>query len=398
MQNKKRVVLGVTGSIAVYKACDIIRELKRKQLDVRVIMTCEAQKFISQATFAALSQNPVGIDLFSSQPYGPIPHCDLAKETDLFLVAPATAHIIAKFAHGFADDLPSALFLAVKSPVVIAPAMNPNMYSHPIVQKNIKSLSKEGIFFIDPVQAEVACGQKGQGHLAPIESICTKVEELLYKKGSFRGLSFLITAGPTREFIDPVRFISNRSSGKMGFALAKAARDRGGEVTLISGPTDLSPPEGINFVPVVTSDDMLAEAEKVFKKTDVVIMAAAVTDFKPAEKCGTKIKKEYAIGGIRVEGTIDILSRLGEKKKSGQIIVGFAAEDRNIIQNAEKKLKAKNLDLIVANDISLPGSGFETDTIQVILINKSGEKKFIPKGEKSIIAENILDELGSMLD
>lgn len=394
---KKKIVLGITGSIAAYKAGDIIRELLRRQIEIKVVMTPDSHRFISSTTFAALSHNPVATDIFSHEPYGPAPHIELAQNLDLLLVAPATANCIAKFSHGLADDLLSALFLATQSPVLIAPAMNPAMYSNPIVQANIAILRKNGIFFVDPIQAEVACGQYGKGHLALIDDICQKVEEILNPNQSFKDQTFLITAGPTREFIDPVRYISNRSSGKMGFALAKAAKKRGAHVILISGPTSLTPPEGVVFINVTTAEEMSKEVKNSFPVSDVVIMTSAVADFKPSKVIVSKIKKENAPSNIQLVATPDILLELGKNKKKGQIIIGFAAEDKNLIQNAKDKLIQKNLDLIVANDISEPGVGFEADTNQVTLINHSGVIKTLPKEDKGWIAEKILDHLEDLL-
>jgi phosphopantothenoylcysteine decarboxylase/phosphopantothenate--cysteine ligase len=395
---KKKIVLGITGSVAAYKAGDIIRELLRRQIEIKVVMTPDSLRFISATTVAALSRNPVATDIFSPQPYGPVPHIDLAQNIDLLLIAPATANCIAKFSHGLADDLLSALFLATQSPVLMAPAMNPTMYAHPMVQANLKSLRKNGVFFVDPIQAEVACGQYGKGHLAHIEDICEKVEEILSPKQPFKNQTFLITAGPTREFIDPVRFISNRSSGKMGFALAKAAKKRGAHVILISGPTSLFPPEGAIFINVTTTEEMSNEVKKSFPVSDVVIMTAAVADFRPINIMESKIKKENTPSNLQLEATPDILSELGRNKAKGQILIGFAAEDQNLIQNAKEKLIQKNLDLIVANDISKPGVGFETETNQVTLIDHSGEIKTLPKEDKGWIAEKILDHLEDLLN
>jgi phosphopantothenoylcysteine decarboxylase/phosphopantothenate--cysteine ligase len=394
---QKRIVLGVTGSIAAYKAGDIIRELRRKQMDIKVVMTPEASRFISETTLASLSRNPVATDIFSPQTYGMVPHIDLAQGMDLFLVAPATANCLARFAHGMADDLLSALFLAARSPTLMAPAMNPAMYAHPMVQANIKILKKNGVFFIDPIYAEVACGQKGQGHLASVEDICTKVEEILFPLQPFKDKTFLITAGPTREFIDSVRYLSNPSSGRMGFALAKAAQKKGAHVILVSGPTALLPPERVRFIPVTTAEEMKTEVERYFPDADMIIMSAAVTDFKPVKRIESKIKKEKGLSNIQLEPTPDILSRLGKKKLERQILVGFAAEDRDMIQNAKKKLEQKGLDLIVANDISQSGIGFESDTNQVTLITSSGEIKSLPKEKKERIAERILEHLENLL-
>ncbi|MBN2373547.1 bifunctional phosphopantothenoylcysteine decarboxylase/phosphopantothenate--cysteine ligase CoaBC [bacterium] len=394
---KKTIFIGVAGSIAAYKACDIIREFVKRQMDVHVVMTPDSHNFITETTLAALSRNPVATDLFSSQPYGPIPHCEIAQKMDVLLVAPATANTIAKFAHGFADEILSAIFLATSSPVLIAPAMNPNMYSHPMVQENINKLEKAGVIFINPIQAEVACGQKGPGHLAPVDRICDRVEDILHSKKSFKGRSFIITAGPTREFIDPVRFISNRSSGKMGYALARAAQRRGAKVTLISGPVAIAPPDGVDFLPVNSAEEMLAEVKRAFSVADVVIMAAAVADFRPIAMRNTKIKKEEGIPEIRLESTTDILTDLGRVKGKGKILIGFAAEDRDLIENAQRKLNLKCLDFIVANDISVQGTGFDSEANQVTIIHNSGEKISLPREDKLLIAEKILDELECIL-
>lgn len=394
---KKKIVLGVTGSIAAYKTGDIIRELLRRQMEIKVVMTPDAHRFISETTLAALSRNPVATEIFSSLPYGPVPHIDLAQNMDLLLIVPATANCIAKFSHGLADDLLSALFLATRSPVLMAPAMNPAMYAHPMVQANLEILKKNGIFFVDPIQAEVVCGQYGKGHLAHVDDICQRVEEILNPKHSFKNQTFLITAGPTQEFIDPVRFISNRSSGKMGFALAKAAKKKGAHVILISGPTALLPPEGVTFIKVTTTEEMSNEVKKSFPVSDIVIMTAAIADFRPIDIMKSKIKKENIPSDIRIEATPDILSELGRNKSNGQVLIGFAAEDQNLVQNAKDKLIKKNLDLILANDISKPGVGFETETNQVTLIDRSGEIKTLPIEDKVCIAEKILDYIEDLL-
>ncbi|MGA1843536.1 MAG: bifunctional phosphopantothenoylcysteine decarboxylase/phosphopantothenate--cysteine ligase CoaBC [bacterium] len=392
----KRIIVGVTGSIAAYKAADIIRELQKRHLEITVVMTADSQRFISPMTLAALSRNAVATNLFSPSPYGPVPHIHLAQHNDLLLVAPATAHCIAAFAHGLADDLLSALFLAQRSPVLIAPAMNPSMYAHPMVQANIAALKGQGVFFVDPVDAEVVCGQRGQGHLAPLEDICDKVQEILNPQQPFKGRRFLITAGPTREPIDPVRFISNRSSGKMGYALAEAACMRGARVTLISGPTSLPPPAGVSVVKVTTADEMLSAVNEAFSDAEITIMAAGVADFKPVTQKDTKIKKRERFTEIRLEPTTDILAAMGKRKGSGQILVGFAAEDRDLIPNAREKMVQKNLDLIIANDISRPDAGFDSDTNQVTLVHRSGTVHPLPKGDKRWVAERIMDYIEGM--
>lgn len=392
-QQKKRILLGVTGSIAAYKACDIVRELYRRQIDVKVVMTAEADKFVSSLTFEALSQNRVAKDLFSCVPYGPVPHCFLAEDIDLMLVAPATANIIAKFANGLGDDLLSTIFLATKAPIIIAPAMNPNMYSNPSVTENIERLKQRGIIIVDPIEAEVACGQRGIGHLAPVETICDISEYLVNRQHSLKGQFFLITAGPTREFIDPIRFISNKSSGKMGYEIARAAKARGADVTLISGPTTLLPPYGVKFIPVTTAQEMFFETERHFFKADIIILSAAVADYRPTEVKGTKIKKSSGPEVISLEKTTDILASIGEKKGKDQVLIGFAAEDTDILNNAKRKLREKNLDLIVVNDINIPGSGFEVESIQVTILKASGEKIELPLMQKRYAADRLLDEV-----
>ena len=392
----KRIIVGVTGSIAAYKAADIIRELQRRRLEIRVVMTADSQRFISPITLAALSRNAVATDLFTPSPYGPAPHIHLAQHNDLLLVAPATAHCIAAFAHGLSDDLLSALFLAQRSPVLIAPAMNPSMFAHPMVQANITALKGQGVFFVDPVEAEVACGQRGQGHLASLEDICDKVQEILNPRHPFKGRRFLVTAGPTREPVDPVRFISNRSSGKMGYALAEAACARGARVTLISGPTSLPPPSGISMVRVTTADEMLSAVNEAFPDAEVTIMAAAVSDFKPITQRDSKIKKRQGFTEIRLEPTPDILAALGKRKGSGQILVGFAAEDHDLIPQAREKMVQKNLDLIIANDISLTDAGFDSNTNQVTLIHRSATLHPLTKGDKRWVAERIMDYIEGM--
>lgn len=393
MENKRCVVLGVTGGIAVYKALDVISALRKKDVDVRVIMTKSATEFVTPLTFQSMSQNIVTTDMFAEPKAWEIQHISLAKRADVFLVAPATANIIGKVANGIADDMLSTTIMATRAKVVFAPAMNTNMYTNPIVQENIAKLKKLGYEFIEPASGRLACGDEGKGKLAPASDIVEKVLSELYDKKDLIGKKVLVTAGPTRANIDPVRFISNRSTGKMGYAIAEEARDRGAEVVLVSGPTNEAAPYGINVIEINTNEEMRNEVLKHFETSDIVIKSAAVADYKAKEYSENKIKKGSGDLEIILTRDNDILKELGEKK-SGQILVGFAAESQNVIENAKGKLIKKNLDYIVANDITSKDSGFASNDNRVTIVTREGQELSLEKMSKREVARNLFDIIG----
>lgn len=395
MLKDKKVVLGVTGGIAAYKAAELARFLIREGASVKVIMTESATRFITPLTFQTLTNNPVAVDMFEEPVAWEIEHISLAKWADVFLIAPATANIIGKIASGIADDMLTTTVMATKAPVVIAPAMNVNMYNNPITQRNIDLLRQYGYYFVQPESGELACGDIGQGRLADISSIVDFVKSLFVKK-DLMGRKILVTAGPTREPIDPVRYISNYSSGKMGYALAKAARDRGAEVILISGPTSIDPPIGVMFERVSTAEQMRDKVLQYFAEVDAVIMSAAVADYRPMNYSNVKIKKDDSEMTIRLSKNPDILKELGDKK-GRQVLIGFAAETDNIVMNASKKIKEKNLDMIVINDVTQPGAGFEVDTNIVKIITRDGNIKDFPLMNKYDLSHAILDLAANLM-
>lgn len=397
MLKGKKIVLGVTGSIAAYKAVEILSQLKKMGAEIRVILTESATRFIQPLTFSSLSGYPAAKDLFSLSEKYEIGHISLANWADLILVAPATANIIGKVAQGIADDLLSTTILASKLPVIFVPAMNKNMISNPIYQENVKKLSSWGYEFMDTGYGKLACGEIGKGKLANVEDIIDRVELCLSEKKDFQGKIILITASCTREPIDEVRYISNYSSGKMGFALAKAARNRGAKVILISGPTHLPGIKGVEIILVETAEEMYREVLKYFSQVDIVISSAAVSDFRPKKKIQGKIKKEKLEKlTLELQKNPDILLELGQKK-SKQILVGFAAETDNLIIQAKEKLKKKNLDLIIANNLTDPGTGFGSDYNKAKIIGREGGViKDLPFMLKEEMAEQILDEVSNL--
>jgi len=389
----KKILLGVTGSIAAYKAAEIVSLLKKKGAEVFVIMTESAAKFIQPLTFSALSGNPVIDNLFSTNDKMAVKHISLAEWADLILIAPVTANVVGKIAHGITDDMLTTTVMACKAKVIFAPAMNKNMLSNPLYQQNVEKLRALGYEFIDSEYGRLACGEIGEGRLANIEEIVDRVEYALTFKNDYQGKTVLVTASCTREPIDKVRFISNYSSGKMGFALAKIARARGARVILISGPTSLPAPKGITTISIESAEEMKKEVFKYFSEADIVISAAAVADFRPKEVFAGKLKKENSEKPIiELERTSDILYELG-KKKGDKILVGFAAETENLEANALKKLKEKRLDLIVANDISAKEAGFASDNNRARLIDSKGTTREISLMPKIYLAEKILDEI-----
>lgn len=395
MLKNKTVVFGVTGGIAAYKACEIVSRLKKLGADVYCIMTEGAQAFLTPLTLRTLSGNPVVTTMFQEPSMWNVEHIALADKADFFLIAPATANIIGKIANGIADEFLSTTILATKAKVVLAPAMNVNMYNNSIVQKNIKELKNRGFYFIDPVEGNLACGYTGKGKMAGPENIVDFL--LMFVKQDLVGKNILITAGPTREPIDPVRYLSNRSSGKMGYALAKCAQIRGAKVTLVSGPTNLDKPAGVTFISVETANEMFEEINKIFQKQDIIIKSAAVADYRPESYQTLKIKKSDDDLQIKLARNPDILSYLGENKGK-RILVGFAAETNDLRENAQKKLIKKNLDFIVANDVTAKDAGFGCDTNKVTLYFKDGTQKDLPLLSKEEVANNVLDEVSMLIN
>lgn len=385
MSSGKTIVIGVTGGIAAYKALDIVSSLKKKNIEVYVIMTKSAAEFVSPLSFQSLSQNMVAVDMFEEPKSWEIQHISLAKKADLMLIVPATANIIGKVSCGIADDMLSTTIMATRAPVIFAPAMNTNMYKNPIVQDNIKRLKNYGYIFIDPAKGRLACGDEGEGKLPDTEYISDFAVSQLYDLKDLKGKNVLVTAGPTLSPIDPVRFITNRSSGKMGYAIAEEARDRGANVTLISGPTKLEKPFGINLIDISTNNEMYNEIVKIYDNQDIVIKAAAVADYKIEKYSEQKIKKSSDKLTLNFIKDTDILKYLGERKRR-QILVGFAAESNDLLKNAEEKLKNKNLDFIAANDITSEGTGFQSDENKVTLICKDGSIIKLEKMSKRKVA------------
>ena len=390
MYKNKTVVIGVTGGIAVYKALDVISALRKKDINVHVIMTKSATEFVSLLTFQSISQNLVTVSMFDEPKAWEIQHISLAKKADLFLVAPATANIIGKVANGIADDMLSTTIMATKAKVIFAPAMNTNMYENVIVQGNIKKLKEYGYKFIEPDSGRLACGDTGKGKFPKPDIIVDRVLQELYDKKDLFNKNVLVTAGPTRANIDPVRFISNNSTGKMGYEIAIEARNRGANVTLISGPTNLKAPEGINFIKVTENEQMYNEVFKVYDNMDIVIKAAAVADYKAKEFSNQKIKKSSGDLNLVLTRDRDILKSLGEKK-THQILVGFAAESQNLLENAKGKLQRKNLDYILANDITAKDIGFASNHNKVTIISKDGNLVPLEKMSKRSVARTLFD-------
>jgi phosphopantothenoylcysteine decarboxylase/phosphopantothenate--cysteine ligase len=391
VENKKRalrnksLILGVTGGVAAYKTVDLVRRLSEEGLSVTVIMTEAAQHFVTPLSLEIASQNKVYSNLF----HDPMAHIYLPAEADIMVIAPATANIIAKCARGIADDLLSTSFLSFRGNVIIAPSMNWRMYESPIFQENLKHLLSRGITQIGPEKGNLACGEEGMGRMADVSAIVASVLSLITKK-DLTGEKILVTAGPTREYLDPVRFLSNRSSGKMGYAIARAASRRGADVTLISGHSFLQRPHGIRFVPVETASDMLKAVKKEAHASTVLIMSAAVSDFMPAEMSNVKIEKARSLT-VRLKTTPDIISAVSGKRKK-PFIIGFAAETGRRTGRARKKLKEKQMDMIVFNDVTEEGSGFDTDTNKVIIIDRKKETE-LPHMSKDSVANAILDKL-----
>lgn len=386
------IVLGVTGGIAAYKACDIVSRFKKLGANIDVIMTKSATEMVNPHTFQVLSQNPVIVDTFTTPRYWDIEHISLAQKADVLLIAPATANIIGKVASGIADDMLSTTIMASTSKIIFAPAMNTKMYENKIVQQNIEKLISLGYKFIDPSSGRLACGDVGKGKLADVDNIVEAVKNIIKPNSDLEGKKILITAGPTRESIDPVRFITNHSSGKMGYSLAKAAFERGADVTLVSGPTQLSSPKSVKLINVNTTLEMYDAVMSNYKEQDIIIKSAAVSDYRPEIVSTNKIKKSDGNLNLTLVRNPDILKELGILKEN-RILIGFAAESQDVIQNAKSKISRKNLDFIVANNIKEEGAGFGSDTNIVQIINKNGEIEKIAKSNKIEIANRILDKV-----
>lgn len=399
MLKDKNIVLGVTGGIAVYKAVDLVSRLKKQGAKVSVIMTEAATKFVSPLTFQTLSLSPVYVDMFGEPKNYDVEHISLAERADLFVIAPATANTIGKIAYGIADNLLTTTVMATKAQVVFAPAMNTNMYLNPITQKNISFLKEEGYEFIEPGVGRLACEVYGPGRMEEPENILQYIIDSFYHK-DLKGKKILVTAGPTIEPLDPVRYLSNHSSGKMGYSIAEEVARRGGEAILISGPSHLQASKNISLIRVNTTEEMFRAVEDNFPDCHALIKAAAPSDYRPKSVAKNKIKKDEDGGqGLRVEfiRNPDIVAHFGGIKKE-QIVVGFAAETDNLLENARKKLINKNLDFIVANDVSQAGAGFKSDTNIVTIIEGEGKVEEYPIMDKSQVAKVILDKIVNLLD
>lgn len=392
-----RVLLGITGCIGVYKAAEVLRGLQKAGADVRVVMTRHATEFVRPLTFEALSGKPVVVGMFDRPDFSAIEHISHAREADLLLVAPATANILAKFAHGIADDFLTTLYLSNTNPVLIAPAMNVEMWNHPATQANLQALRARGDRFVEPGVGYQACGEVGVGRLAEPDEIVAHALRILRPETDLSGQRILITAGPTVEDIDPVRFITNRSSGKMGYALAEAARDRGASVTLISGPVRIAPPAGVETVSVRSTRQMYDAVMSRIGDSTVFIGCAAVADFRPVTLADQKIKKEGRRSiTLELETTEDIIGAVARDPQP-RIVVGFAAESQSLIDNAGTKLREKGLDLIVANDITRADAGFDVETNAATILRRDGSRLELPLQAKRDLADRVLDEIVNLL-
>ncbi|WP_226578598.1 bifunctional phosphopantothenoylcysteine decarboxylase/phosphopantothenate--cysteine ligase CoaBC [Halobacillus litoralis] len=397
MLKGKKIVLGVSGGIAAYKAAALTSKLVQAGAFVKVIMTESARQFVAPTTFQALSRQPVYTDTFDEQDASQIQHIDVADWADLFLIAPATANTIGKLAGGLADDMLSTTLLATEAPVYIAPAMNVHMYSHPAVMNNMKKLDGWGFRFIEPGEGYLACGYVGKGRLEEPESIVRVLENEGRKHKILTGKKVLITAGPTREKIDPVRYFTNPSTGKMGFALARQASLLGADVTLISGPVSLDTPKGVRRIDITTAEEMYEEVLRYYPESDLVIKSAAVADYRPKQTYDHKMKKSSGDYSVEMERTKDILKALGEQKEH-QYLIGFAAETNDPERYGRQKLEKKNLDAIVINNVAEEGSGFGTDTNASLFITKKGTEKTYPLMTKDELAQNILSSAANELE
>jgi phosphopantothenoylcysteine decarboxylase / phosphopantothenate---cysteine ligase len=391
---ERNVVLGVSGSIAAYKAVDLASKLTQAGANVHVIMTEAATKLVGEASFRAITGHPVSTDMFDLTNPHSIEHVSLADLADVFLIAPATANVLAKVAHGLADDLLTCTALATRAPFLVAPAMHTAMWEDEATQANVETLRCRRVRFVGPAAGRLASGGFGAGRLAPVSEILGTVLQLLGRTGDLAGRRIVVTAAGTREAIDPVRFLGNRSTGKMGIALAEAARDRGADVTLVCGPTQLPMPSGLNVIPVTSAQDMLAAVKDAAQDADALIMAAAVADYAPTTPTTEKLKKTDDPLLLRLERTVDILDAV----RNVSVRVGFAAETEALIENASRKLRAKKLDLVVANSISASDAGFGADTNRCTILAASGRKDELPLLPKREVADRVLDRVGALLD
>lgn len=401
MLSNTTIIVGVTGGIAAYKACDVVSKLKKLNANIHVIMTESACEFVQPMTFQTLSNNFVINDMFKEPKTWEVEHIELAKRADAFLIVPATANFIGKLAAGIADDMLTTTVMATRAPVIIAPAMNTNMYTNRVVQANIGALQDLGYKFIEPASGRLACGDIGAGKLADVDDIVAYVVDFFEKEAQVKdlvGRRIMISAGPTIEAIDPVRYITNRSSGKMGYAIAKRAVARGAQVTLVSGKTDLDVPKGlVKYINIESADDLYENLVREFEANDVVIQSAAVADYKPKSYSDKKIKKKDSDLSIELCRNKDVAQELG-KIKGDKVLVGFAAETNDVLENATKKIKKKNLDFIVANDLTMQGAGFSTETNIVKIIEADGRINEYPKLLKSEVGDIILDKVRDILE
>lgn len=395
MLKEKKIVLGVTGSIAAYKIAALASMLKKQGADITVIMTRNATNFINPITFETLTGNKCLIDTFDRNFEYSVEHVALAKQAQVFLIAPASANVIAKVANGIADDMLTTTFLACSCPKIIAPAMNTHMYENPILQDNLKKCRHYGMEILTPAEGYLACGDTGAGKMPEPERLYQAIERAISHEKDLAGKKILVTAGPTREAIDPVRYITNHSTGKMGYALAKQAMLRGADVTLVTGPVDLTPPPYVHVVPVISAKDMFDAVTAVSDEQDIIIKAAAVADYRPATVASEKVKKSDNTLSIELERTDDILKYLGEHKKDSQFLCGFSMETEHMLENSRAKLVKKNLDMIAANNLKIKGAGFGTDTNIITLITPDGVTE-LPLMSKEAAADAILDQILSI--
>ena len=391
------VVVGVTGGIAAYKAAEVVRALQERAHTVQVVMTAHAQEFVRPLTFAALTGQKVITGLFDAASAqgtleSAIEHISVAQQCEALVIAPATAGVLAKLAHGIADDFLTTMYLAYTGPVIVAPAMNVNMWQHAATQANLETLRRRGVRFVEPGEGYLACGMTGPGRMAEIERIVAAVDQALMQGCELQGQTVLITAGPTREPLDPVRYLSNRSSGRMGLALAEEALARGAQVILVAGPTALEPPAGAEVIRVETAQEMYDAVLSRLNEATIIIKAAAVADFRPARRAAQKVKKSAAPPTVELEPTSDILAEVG-RRKGDRLLVGFAAETENLRAEAERKLRSKNCDLLVANLVGQPGSGFETGDNAALVVTAGGDVREFPRAPKRQLAAWIFDEI-----
>ena len=392
MLSGRSIVLGVTGGIAAYKAAEVVSRLKKLSASVDVVMTRNATEFVNPLTFETLSGRPVTVDTFARPERWEVEHVALAQKADLMLVAPATANLMAKLSHGIADDMLTTTLLATRAPILLAPAMNTGMWDAAATQQNLQTLLSRGVHMVGPESGKLACGDIGTGRMSEPAQIVEAVFQILCRKQDMKGLKVLVTAGPTVERLDPVRYLSNDSSGKMGYALAEAARDRGAEVTLVSGPVALTPPRGVKLIPVLSTQDLYDVMMDVAGGQDMIAQAAAPADYRFASVSEQKLKKQAGKPLVlELTENPDVAKAVGQQKREGQILIGFAAETQALLENARKKLSAKGLDMIVANDVTQEGAGFGTDTNIATILSAHGEVD-CPQMSKRALAERIWDE------